>query len=97
MIRILPKTNDELKAEYILSIQSFMDKKAQEKGYDNIVSACSYTGYPNAFQEEAVIFGTWRSEVWKYSYEQLALILSGNREIPSVSGFLEELPVLNIE
>ena len=43
------------------AIQEYIDNEAKARGYDNIVSACSYAGYTNEFQTEAVSLGVWRS------------------------------------
>lgn len=89
-----PKTFEQLVREYKDAIQSILDTKAQAKGYDNIVSACSYAGYDNPFRTEGEAFGVWRANVWKYGYEQLALIEAGSRETPTVEEFLAELPTM---
>ena len=70
------------------SIQGMLDDKAKEFGYDNIVAACSYAGYPNKYQEEAVKLGTWRSDVWDKAYE----LQSSMTEVPTVEEVLNQLP-----
>lgn len=77
-------------------IQALLDEKAQAKGYDSIVSACSYAGYENPFRAEGEAFGVWRANVWAYGYEQLALIQTGARAIPTVEEFLAELPTMEV-
>ena len=63
-------------------------------GYDDIVSACSYAGYPNVFQEEAITFGQWRANVWAYGYAELDKVIAGTRPVPTIPEILAELPAL---
>ena len=91
-----PLDTETLKQSYTAAIQTHMDAKAKLRGYDNIVSACSYAGYENPFRAEGEAYGMWRASCWKYAYEQLALILSGSREIPTVEAFIQELPLLEV-
>ena len=94
IIKALPKTPEEIQAEYTQAIQVHLDAKAVEKGYDNIVSACSYAGYPNPFQAEGVVYGTWRANVWTKGYEILAQVQAGERPLPTIEELLAELPEL---
>lgn len=76
-------------------IQRFMDNVARGRGYDNIASACSYANEnePNEkFRNEGFACLRWRSAVWSYCYEQLALYEQGKRDIPT--DIISELPVL---
>ena len=76
-------------------IQRFMDNVARGRGYDNIASACSYANEnePNEkFKAEGFACLRWRSAVWSYCYEQLALYEQGKREIPT--DIISELPTL---
>jgi len=77
--------------DYEVAIQDKLDRAAKDMGYDNILSACSYAGYPNSFQSEAIAFGQWRSAVWEYCYTQLDLVTTGARTRPTVDEFLLEL------
>jgi hypothetical protein len=72
-------------------VQGLLDAKAREKGYDNILSACSYAVGPNPFQDEGIAFLTMRSAVWSFLYAQVTLFQNGTREIPTVEGLLIEL------
>ena len=68
------------------AVQSHLDATAQSKGYDSILSACSYAGYANPFQSEGQLFTEWRGNVWAYCYDQ-ADIFTG-----TVEEFIELLP-----
>lgn len=75
-------------------VQRHLDRKAQDKGYDNIVSACSYAGAPNPFQAESQAFLDWRSAVWQHCYQVLADVAAGVRAEPTEAQLLAELPAL---
>lgn len=91
-----PLDIEALKHSFISAIQNLLDRKAQENGYDSILSACSYAGYDNPFRAEGEAYGIWRANCWAYCYEQLALILDSKRVIPTVEDFVLELPILVI-
>lgn len=74
------------------SVQRYLDAKAKNNGYDNIISACSYAGAPNPFQTESIQFITWRGNVWAYCYQELDKVQNGERPIPELQDFLNELP-----
>lgn len=97
-LNITPKTAGELleqaKKAFLATIQRHLDEQAQVKGYDNIVSACSYAGAPNPFQTEGGKFVTWRGDVWAYCYQELAKVEAGTRPIPELAAFIAELPPL---
>jgi hypothetical protein len=78
--------------EYVKSVQAALDAKAMEKGYDNIISACSYAGAANPFQSEGVAFVTWRGLVWAKCYELMGEVQSGTRPQPTMAQLLAELP-----
>ena len=63
---IVSKNLEELTALFKEKTQELLDAKAREKGYDDILSACSYAGYDNDFRAEGEAFGIWRARVWKY-------------------------------
>lgn len=91
---VIDKTPEQIKSEIILAVQSHLDCEAQKKGYDNILSATSYAGYPNDFQSEGIAFGAWRANVWKYCYAQFEAVQNGERQIPDTEDFILELPTL---
>lgn len=90
-------TPEQMKASIVTAVQAHLDSQAQSKGYDSILSATSYAGYPNDFQLEGIAFGTLRANVWKYCFTQLAEIESGERPIiPTVEEFIAELPLIGV-
>lgn len=88
------KTPEQIIEGFKAAIQSTLDEAARAKGYDDIVSACSYAGYENVFQAEAIAFGVWRANVWAYGYQELAKVAEGTRPVPTVPEILAELPAL---
>lgn len=82
--------------EYEKKIQEHLDKTAQAKGYDNILSACSYAGHSAAgtFYHEGRAFLAWRSGVWKYLYPELKKIQQDKGKLPSVEDVIAKLPTI---
>lgn len=65
-------TADEIRQMLINGVQIHMDEIAQEKGYDGILSACSYINSGVAkFDEEGEKARQWRSLVWQKCFEVL--------------------------
>jgi hypothetical protein len=79
--------------EYEIAVQKHLDEYAQSKGYDSILSACSYAAEANQFQVESKQFITWRSEVWAYCYQVLQNVQGNQRSAPSIKDLIAELPV----
>lgn len=94
-------TNPQPTLEQIISmfeagVQSHLDIKAQEVGYDNILTACSYVGAPNPFEEESKTFVAWRGNVWAYCYAELQKVIAGTRPMPTLAQIIGELPVRDL-
>lgn len=86
---------EKLIAQFTKAVQKWMDAKAQERGYDNIISACTYVYSSDAvFAKEGAAAKEWRDKVWRYCYDVVAQVVSGSRSIPSTSELLAELPKL---
>ena len=81
------------KSRLTSAIQSMLDETAKERGYDNILSLCTYATSTNAkFAAEGQAAVEWRDEVWAKGYAILADVESGARAIPTVDELLAELP-----
>lgn len=79
-------------ATYSSAIQGMLDAKAQERGYDGMLAAVTYLDDPNpAYAAEAAALKVWRSVVWTYALAALADVQAGEREAPTVDGFLGEV------
>lgn len=88
-------TPAEIQAELTKAVQAYMDAKVQERGYDGILSACSYvnTGIER-FDNEGAACRAWRSDVWDKCYAMLAEVQVGTRAVPTVEELISELPKL---
>ena len=84
----------KLISKYERAVEKYMDEAVAVRGYSSIVSACSYAGAPNPFQDEGIACLTWRGNVWAKCYEILAEFQAGTREKPTVEELIAELPVL---
>lgn len=91
-----PASFDQQVEVVTMAVQAELDRKAQEKGYDNIVSACSYASQPAGapFQAEGAAFLAWRSDVWSTAYQILAEVQAGKRAMPTASEAVASMPVL---
>ena len=78
-------------------VQSFMDAKAQEYGYDNILSASSYvtSTFPK-FKAEGTAFAKWRDDVWLYCYSVLAEWEAGTSKITTEDELIASLPEFTV-
>lgn len=86
---------EQLTKQFTESVQKWMDAKAQERGYDNIISACTYADSTDAkFAAEGKAAKEWRDKVWRHCYDVVAQVVSGSRDIPTISELLAELPKL---
>lgn len=85
-----------LAATFEQAIQGQLDAAAKARGYDSIATAVSYAEEPAVakFQDDGRAFRAWRSLVWAYAYEQLALVKASKRPVPTLDAFLAELPAL---
>ena len=87
-----------MQAEFTNAIQQRLDAFAQERGYDNIMSACSYFGSGNArFKAEADRAIQLRDDTWAICYAILAAVLAGERAVPTLEEIVSELPALTWE
>lgn len=74
-------------------VTQMLNHEAQLKNYGDIVSACSYAGAPNPFQEESTRFLAWRGSVWSSLYRYVNDVVSGVSPIPSsMEEVLAQLP-----
>lgn len=83
----------EEKSKIIIDrVETLLNNEARAVGYDSILSACSYAGYPNPFQAEGQNFTEWRGNVWAKCYQILGEVEAGTRAEPTVLELLAELP-----
>ena len=88
-------TEEEIQKALTNGVQKHMDKKAQERGYDNIHTACSYVNSTDEiFKAEGTACLAWRDQVWRKCYDILAEVKTGKRAVPTLEEVIAELPVL---
>lgn len=95
-----PPTQDQInaakKAEIVADVQLRLDIFAQTRGYDNIVSACSYaTSQHQKYGPEGRYCVAAREQTWDALFAIEAEVTAGTRPLPS--GYEEikaELPAL---
>ena len=88
-------TAEEIQKMLTDGVQAYMDTKAQERGYDNIHTACSYANSTDeVFKAEGTACLAWRDSVWRKCYTILDEVKTGKRAIPTLEEVIAELPVL---
>ena len=92
-----PVTAEELQGhketEVSEAVQKMLDDSAVTRGYDSIISECSYASSTGNFGKEAQITVNWRDAVWTYIFQVQGDIDSGARTEPTLNNLLTELPV----
>ena len=75
------------------AMQAYLDQTAQKRGYDGILSLCSYATSANArFGPEGQAGVTFRDAVWAYGYQIIAEVQAGTRPVPSTAELVVALP-----
>lgn len=92
---VAPSTQDQIAANTV-AIQAELDRQARLKGYDDIVSACTYAAQPTGspFQAEGAAFLAWRSDVWSQAYATLAEVEAGRATMPTPEEAVAQMPPL---
>ncbi len=73
-------------------VTDYLNQTAKSRGYDDIVSMCSYAGAPNKYQAEAIAFLTWRSDVWDYCPKLFNDVAAGTVSLPAFDVVKTALP-----
>lgn len=86
---------EEKIATNVAAIQSALDARSREKGYDNILSACTYAMQPEGapFQAEGAAFVAWRTAVWAQAYAVLDQVKQG-APLPTPEQAVAQMPPL---
>lgn len=91
-----PPTQEEIQASFTASIQARLDAFARTRGYDGILSACTYaTSVVPRFQQEGQRAVELRDATWNAAYAILDEVLAQQRPMPtSIADIEQDLPVL---
>lgn len=90
---VVPPDAAAVKLRLESAVQRHLDAAASARGYDSILSACSYaTSAHQVFGAEGRAFRDWRDAVWAHCYEQLAAVEAG-QPIPTEAELLAALPL----
>jgi hypothetical protein len=85
----------EVQAASVLAVQRRLDDFARTRGYDSILSACSYAASTVAsFKAEGAYCVGARDTHWQKCYQIMAAVQAGTRPVPTVQQVLAEMPAL---
>lgn len=88
-----PPTPEQVVEAFRYAIQSHVDAQAVSRRYDNGNSLATYVNSTSPdWAAEAIAFVAWRDAVWAYAYTEMDKVLDGEREQPTIEGFISELP-----
>lgn len=88
-----PKGLEEVLAGYKFAFDTFLDRVAQAKQYDNrhtIVGYC--TSGVKAWSDEAKEFVTYRDDALQSMFSTLSKVQAGEIEQPSIEEFIQSMP-----
>jgi len=89
------KTPEQIIAEFAAKVQARLDAFARTRGYDGILSVCTYATSTNSkFATEGQYCVQARDATWETCYEVLNAVQSGQRPVPTWEELEAELPVL---
>lgn len=82
-------------ADFVSKIQERLDDFARTRGYDNILSACTYaSSLVPKFKSEGQYCVEARDATWSAAYALMAEVQAGARPMPMLDEVLAALPVL---
>ena len=92
---VIETSNETVIRNLTLKLEEFYDTKAKEKNYDNRITCALRAGLTGSpFQPEGLAFGVWMDNCNLYGYKVIQTCLHGEREIPTGTQLISELPEL---
>lgn len=86
-----------LERKYTFALDSHLNSKAKERGYDSIHTAALRAAIPlSPFNAEGVAYATWMDECYQFGYKILADVKGGEITLPTVEEFIASLPILEL-
>ncbi len=77
-------------------VQKTLESTAQQKGYDTVLSMCSYATSTNLqWKEEAEAFIFWRDTIMLNAVNVFNELLSNPSNVPDFEDFKSQLPTIN--
>ena len=89
-------TPEQIQAAFVSAIQARLDSFARQRGYDDILSACTYaTSTITKFKNEGQTCVNLRDATWEAAYNILGAVQTGAIPMPSSIADIEaDLPTL---
>lgn len=89
---------EEIQQALVQAVQNHLDATARTRGYDGILSLCSYASSGDAtFAAEGQAGVAWRDACWRHCYGVMADVQNAARAIPTEAELVAELPVIGWE
>lgn len=83
-------------AGFTADVQRHLDTTARARGYDGILSLCSYAASDQLrFGAEGKAGVAWRDAVWAACYEIVDAVRAGQRPVPTLAELIAELPAID--
>lgn len=90
---ILAMQVEAARVSLIVGVQNYLDTLARSRGYDSILSLCTYASSTSVmFAAEGQAGVNLRDGCWVVGHQITADVLAGNRALPTLAEVLDELP-----